>query len=924
MLNNVKQMNKIDSNGKVNTPALVSTTSGSGNVAVANRAASNSGIFSLPSVNKFIDEIYGPIAVQANGDVSTCQSPKGALETILLPKEYRRFTLDEETKVPKEIERAVLRSFGFTDHFDFPASIKTGLGSEFKEFSRIKEIKEKLSELSVEDIRRKKSDIEKEVDGLYVELEALDKKIAGNKYESLFRQKLYSTCLKDVFLGYIHRIALKSSVDSDKKTLLEKKLKGFLIGLLSKRVSHEGISRRTSKSYIVAKSYYDEIKASETYPDGLNEALNICFKNQSNYLLSLLLDSAEIPENMSEWFDKIDGGNPDSVKEFAEIINEVNDFHRIYSQIETIGGTRDCILVEGLERLAVKLQTGDFTKESTEGSVHEQLIAHGINKAIDYYQRTLELHFPSSKNDTTPNTKAETPTSLQTSPRLDPLLLSEPAAHSPRTNGSAPHLRKGGEVKSEQKQDTNGQSEKAAKSPNRITETPQPDALPDFSFTTEDTPSVIASRKNGSHKKGKTTPAQTNFNNRRLLVAGLGTAGGLTILGLGAWALGLVGGDKPEQNNTTVPSNGNNGTPTVKQGTEVKTASEADKKKAELVAEIVKLKAEFSTYTDAEDKEQVSKVYLNHGLNVTMASETQLKGLSEEALRDIYVESLDASCRVVAKKELAELKVQYPVEGFDLTKPEEREKLKINLNNVYFKLLYFYLAKFPSEEYVKKNFNRILDHIKKIEVTNDAPHKADWDKFIETANNYSKGKSTLEELIITGCKLPSVIISGFPIIHGLRLKYKVENEKLNDTTGIPNCSYDELMTGNLREAFSEAEYNELLNNEIPINSLIQPCSFENNDFRAGLAQLALLSFKDNNGFKSDEPEFLNKQFQQTILNQYKIISERIENYKTNLIKESKKSNTTNNYKALIIAEKCLIRLKEIILSIEKKYKEINM
>jgi len=351
-----------------------------------------------------------------------------------------------------------------------------------------------------------------------------------------------------------------------------------------------------------------------------------------------------------------------------------------------------------------------------------------------------------------------------------------------------------------------------------------------------------------------------------------------------------------------------------------------DENQKTMVTELLKLKEEFPTYKEAEDKDQVTAVYKKHNIapaTITREDLVKLAKATPEALADVYVESLDASCRVVAKGELAELKKQYPVEGFDLTKPEEREKLKTNLNNVYFRLLYFYLAKFPSEEYLKKNFGKVLEHLDKFSknITNDAYFKPDWDNFCNMTKDYSMNKVKLEDLLAAGSKLPVHVTFEIPILNELLFKYKLENHIALDLTGIPVESFNKLAQEQLKSIFSEKEVYELFNDSaFSISSLVGTHSFGPNFWQSYCA-VALSSFKHSDKFISDEPAFANQEFQKQIFDQYQTLEDRIKDYKK--VISNSQNNLSSKKSELQAIERCLIRLKDIKLLLEKKYKEIN-
>lgn len=440
---------------------------------------------------------------------------------------------------------------------------------------------------------------------------------------------------------------------------------------------------------------------------------------------------------------------------------------------------------------------------------------------------------------------------------------------------------------------------------------PESNGLPLFEI---DSPSVIASRKNGSHKKGKTTKPlnQADFNNRRLLSLGLATAGGITALGLGAWTLGFFGNGKPEQNNTT--SNGNGGTPKVNPGTETKTASETEKKKAELVAEIVKLKAEFSTYTEAEDKKQVSDVYLNHGLNVTMASETQLKGLTEEALRDIYVESLDASCRVQAKKELEELEKQYPISGIT------GNQLNENIRNVYLKVPFIYLLTDPSEELIRKDLSKNISIFEQVTPTYAQSLQEQSKNFIVDLKLFLNNEINKEELLNRLQKYHGVFnhpSQALRCIYSIRL---IREQNIVDKVGIPEDLIKDSVNTTLRKCLSEKEY--YLGDERigTVEAMLGWTDFSETKI-TGFSEVILSITKGDNG------EYLNPTYslpsnQERVKLSYENLLNKLNRCRKELINSIKKDMSVNR-KDLLGFHRCIIRISKLSLLVNNKFDQIN-
>jgi hypothetical protein len=170
-----------------------------------------------------------------------------------------------------------------------------------------------------------------------------------------------------------------------------------------------------------------------------------------------------------------------------------------------------------------------------------------------------------------------------------------------------------------------------------------------------------------------------------------------------------------------------------------------DENQRTMVTELLKLKEEFPTYKEKEDIDQVTAVYKKHKIDPTTVKREDLIKLAKatpEALADVYVESLDASCRVVAKGELEELKKTNPID-----KNLPAEELKRNIDKVYLSVLQYYLMPKTSEEFLLKEIDKSIDYIK----------KHNLDQWLETLENYKKGNVSHEDLVKS---LDSVKLGG--------------------------------------------------------------------------------------------------------------------------------------------------------------------
>ena len=113
-----------------------------------------------------------------------------------------------------------------------------------------------------------------------------------------------------------------------------------------------------------------------------------------------------------------------------------------------------------------------------------------------------------------------------------------------------------------------------------------------------------------------------------------------------------------------------------------------------------------------------------------MTSETQLKALSEEALRDIYVESLDVSCRVQAKGELAESEGKYPLTG---------KNKELNCEIVFNVPLLGYIINEPDEVFLKGQMKITIDFLNKLKEENKIEESV-YTFWLKIAKDYYDGK----------------------------------------------------------------------------------------------------------------------------------------------------------------------------------------